>query len=254
MTEKSIRLKVANIATKYLGCNESNGTHKQFVDRYNAQNKLPRNHKMTYSAAWCATFVSAISIECGLEKIMPTETSCNYMISAYQKIGCWQENDAYIPKVGDVIFYDWDDNGVGDNTDKADHVGIVVGVDVKNIYVIEGNNGNAVKRRTIKINGRYIRGFGVPAYSKLATPESTPKPAKIKCPYAEPKKLLKYGAKGVGVKWLQWHLNRCGFGLKIDGSFGPKTRNAVTKFQKNNGLVVDAIVGIKTRTKLKEKA
>ena len=31
-------------------------------------------------------------------------------------MGCWQENDAYVPSPGDAILYDWQDNGIGDNT------------------------------------------------------------------------------------------------------------------------------------------
>ncbi len=32
------------------------------------------------------------------------------------------------------------------------------------ITVIEGNYSDSVKRRTISVNGRYIRGYGVPKY------------------------------------------------------------------------------------------
>ena len=50
------------------------------------------------------------------------------MIQLFQKLGAWQENDAHVPQPGDVIFYDWDDSGVGDNTGWPDHVGIVESV------------------------------------------------------------------------------------------------------------------------------
>ena len=43
-------------------------------------------------------------------------------------MGIFIENDSYVPKTGDIIFYDWADNGVGDNTGVPDHVGIVVTV------------------------------------------------------------------------------------------------------------------------------
>ena len=84
-------------------------------------------------------------------------------------MGSWQENDAYVPGPGDYIFYDWQDNGIGDNTGAADHVGIVEKVSGGVITVIEGNYSDQVKRRTIAVNGRYIRGFGVPKYSSKAT-------------------------------------------------------------------------------------
>lgn len=46
---------------------------------------------------------------------------------------------------------------------------------------------------------------------------SSPKPA-AKCPYAEPKALIKYGSTGSGVKWVQWYLNKAaGEKLAVDG-------------------------------------
>ena len=83
----------------------------------------------------------------------------------------------------------------------------------------------------------------------------TPKPASTtanKCPYKEPTKAVKPGSTGNDVKWVQWHLNKCGAKLKVDGSFGYLTKSAVTQFQKKNKLTVDAIVGPKTRAKLKQ--
>lgn len=71
------------------------------------------------------------------------------------------------------IFYDWDDTGAGDNTGWPDHVGIVESVSGGNITVIEGNKNNAVARRTIAVNGRYIRGYGVPKYEAEAAGNTT---------------------------------------------------------------------------------
>ena len=47
----------------------------------------------------------------------------------------------------DYVFYDWDDNGVGDCTGWPEHVGIVVFVTGNKIKVIEGNKNNAVEYR-----------------------------------------------------------------------------------------------------------
>ena len=253
MTENEIRQKVVATAKKYLGCKEQDGSHKKFIDAYNDFKPLPRNHKMTYSAAWCATFVSAVAIECKLTDIMPVECGCNYMISRYKALGRWQEKDDYIPKAGDVIFYDWDDGANFANTDDKgapEHVGIVTAAASGVISVIEGNKNDAVTFRTVTVNGRYIRGYGLPNYASKATAPA-PKPI-IKCPYSEPKALIKYGAINDGVRWVQWHLNKTGAKLKVDGSFGPITKAAVLKFQKSHSLAVDGIVGSKTRMKLKK--
>jgi hypothetical protein len=258
MTENEIRAKVAATAKKYLGRKESDGGHRRFIDVYNGFKPLPRNHRMTYSAAWCATFVSAVAIECGLTEIIPVECGCSLMIGLYKNLGRWREDENYIPKVGDIIFYDWDDGkdfAVTDNSGSPEHVGIVVSVSGGVVAVVEGNKGGAVGVRYVKVNGRYIRGFGLPDYAKLATPEvkPAPKPSKKKCPYAEPTKDLRRGSKGNGVKWVQWYLNHAaGEKLKVDGDFGILTRATVLRFQKKQKLTQDGIVGAKTRAALRK--
>ena len=165
----SDRQKYIKTAASYIGCKESNGTHKKIIDIYNSSKPYPRGYAMTYQAAWCAAFVTAMAIECELTDIIPKECSCNKMIELFKKLGSWQENDAYTPKPGDIIFYDWEDSGKGDNTSQSDHVGIVESVSGSTITVIEGNYNDAVGRRTLKVNGRYIRGYGVPKYKDTAT-------------------------------------------------------------------------------------
>jgi len=93
-----------------------------------------------------------------------------------------------------------------------------------------------------------LKGWGEDLNGVAIPKGKTPTPA---CPYPEPTVALKKGSTGNGVKWVQWHLNRKGANLVIDGSFGPATDTAVRNFQKSNGLVVDGIVGPLTRTKLK---
>lgn len=151
-------------AKAWLGCKESNGSHKAIIDIYNAHKPLARGYKVKYIDAWCATFVSAVAIKLGYTDIIPTECSCSKMIELFKKIGAWDESDARIPSPGDIIFYDWNDNGSGDNRGSADHVGIVESISGGVISVIEGNYSNAVKRRTLIVNGKYIRGYGVPKY------------------------------------------------------------------------------------------
>ncbi len=164
-------------AKAWLGCKESDGSHRKIIDIYNAHKPLARSYKVTYTDAWCATFVSACAIKTGMTDLIPTECSCFYMIQGLQKLGRWQENDAYTPKAGDIIFYDWQDSGVGDNKGNADHVGIVEKVSGSTITVIEGNYSNSVKRRTLAVNGRYIRGYGLPAYDAENSVSTPAKPA-----------------------------------------------------------------------------
>lgn len=156
-------------ARAWLGRKESDGSHKEIIDVYNSHKPLARGYAVKYTDAWCATFVSAVAIKCGLTDILPTECSCGEMIALLKKLGEWIENDAYVPKPGDVIFYDWQDSGSGDNTGWPDHIGIVEAISGSTITVIEGNKSNAVGRRTLQVNGKYIRGYGVPKYSGTST-------------------------------------------------------------------------------------
>ena len=158
--------KVVNQAKAWIGRKESNGTHKEIIDVYNAHKPLARGYKVKYTDAWCATFVSAVAIKLGYTSIIPTECSCQRMIDLFKKNGSWIENENRTPNVGDIIFYDWEDNGKGDNQGWSDHVGIVEKVSNGKITVIEGNYSEAVQRRILSVNGKYIRGYGVPPYDK----------------------------------------------------------------------------------------
>ena len=153
-------------ARAWLGCKESDGSHKKIIDLYNRYKPLPRGYKVKYSDSWCATFVSAVAIASGMADLIPPECSCQQMIELMKKKGIWVENENRTPKPGDIIFYDWQDSGAGDNKGTADHVGIVEKVDGNKITVIEGNYNDSVKRREIAVNGRYIRGYGVPKYDQ----------------------------------------------------------------------------------------
>lgn len=174
MTEKQIREQVVATAEAWLGAKTGSAQHKEILKLYNAQRPLPRGTRMQEGWAWCAVFVSAVALKLGYRDIMPTEMSCHQMILLYRQIGRWIENDAYVPSPGDVIFYDWQDNGVGDNTGTPDHVGIVTSCDGKTIRVIEGNVSNRVGTRVLEVNGRYIRGFGTPDFASKATEEEKP--------------------------------------------------------------------------------
>lgn len=158
------REKIVTQAKAWLGRKESNGTHKAIIDIYNGRKPLPRGYKVKYTDEWCATFVSAVAIKCQATDIIPLECSCRKMVSLFQALGCWKESDSYTPSPGDIIFYHWGDSGKGDDKSAPNHVGIVEKVSGKTITVIEGNYNQAVKRRTIKVNGRYIRGYGLPKY------------------------------------------------------------------------------------------
>ena len=107
-SEAALRMQVVQTAESYLGCRESDGSHEAIIDLYNAHEPLAQNYTVQYTDSWCATFVSAVSIRCGLTDILPTECSCERLIGLFGELDCWQEDDNYTPLTGDIIFYDWD--------------------------------------------------------------------------------------------------------------------------------------------------
>ena len=169
MTEKQLREKVVKIMQSWLGYNETSGSYKRIIDIYNSHKPLARGYAVRYTDEWCATAVSAAFIQAGLTDIAPTECSCSRMIELYKAKGRWKEADSYVPKIGDVIMYDWQDSGVGENTGAPDHVGIVAALNGTSLIIIEGNKGQAVAYRAMTVNGKYIRGYCLPDYASKAS-------------------------------------------------------------------------------------
>lgn len=172
------RQTVVDLILSWEGKKESDGSHKSIIDIYNSQTgKFPRGVKMQYDWSWCACTWSALAIKLGYTDIMPIEISCGELIKAAKAMSCWQENDSYVPKPADAVLYDWDDSGEGDNTGWPDHVGAVIEVheDAGYFVVMEGNYNDSVKKRTMSINGKFIRGFITPKYTddKVLPPEQT---------------------------------------------------------------------------------
>ena len=169
ITEAQLRQKVANQANAWMGAVEGGSTHAEILKIYNSQNPLPVGYKMQTHDAWCATFVSAVWLKVGIAKYITTECGCGRFRDNAKKLGIWVENDAYKPKIGDAIIYYWSDNGVGDCQTGADHIGLVTAVNGNSFTVTEGNTGNGVVgKRTMQVNGKYIRGFIAPDYATIA--------------------------------------------------------------------------------------
>ena len=262
MTELDLREEVCAFAKGWLGRKEADGSHRAIVDMYNTIRPLPRGYKVTYTDPWCATFVSAVGKALGLDDIIYPECGCGPMVTLYKQHGRWMEDDAYLPKKGDVIFYDWDDNGAGDNQGQPDHVGIVWSAYGDNVTVIEGNKADMVAFRDIKRNGKYIRGYGLPDYAGKADgdeqvviipdePAEPEIPQKNVCQVSLP--VLLVGDDGEAVRAAQWLLQKRGFSvgwMGADGEFGDKTQRAVGRFQAENGLERDGVIGKDTWTVL----
>ena len=104
--------------------------------------------------AWCACFVSWCANQCGYIEAgtFPKFSYCDTGIAWFKSRGQWQPR-GYCPSPGDIIFFDWNDNGV------ADHVGIVESCDGYYVYTVEGNANNAVQQLRYSVNYTGIEGY-----------------------------------------------------------------------------------------------
>lgn len=111
-----------------------------------ALNFVGENHSrfttaMGVQADWCAMFVSYCYRECGLipNPLRNIYYSCTQAYNDYMKnTERWHSrSDDYIPKAGDIIFYDWDRNGL------PNHTGIVIFCDGIKVQTVEGNRGES---------------------------------------------------------------------------------------------------------------
>lgn len=104
---------------------------------------------------WCAIFVSWCANESeSINNTIPRFSLCTDGEKWYKSKNRWQ-NNSYIPKTGDIIFFDWYQDG------HTDHVGIVEKIENSKIYTIEGNSKDEVKNKTYNLNSKSIYGFGL---------------------------------------------------------------------------------------------
>lgn len=148
--------------------------HKWIVETYNSIKPLPRGYKLKMSDAWCAATVSAVLHSFGYDDL--AECSCPKMIDKAKAKGIWVENDAFVPQIGDIIMYDWQDSGKGDNVGNPDHVGIVVSVNKNKIMIREGNKNKTLGNRDVTVNSVTIRGYITPPYEAVGGDSSAVEP------------------------------------------------------------------------------
>ena len=151
-----------------------------------------------------------------------------------QKVG-W--NDL---QPGDLVFFDT----LAKTSKNVDHVGIYIG----NGQMIHASSSNG---KVVQVNMRtsYWQGkFTVARRNTSGGSYPTSKGYDSSS-----------GSVGVGkntssasTKTVQSLLNKLGYGLTADGSFGMKTTEAVRAFQSANKLKVDGVVGPKTLAKLQQ--
>lgn len=158
-------------AREYIGCKESDGSFAKIINKYNMTLPLPRGYRVKLSDSWCATFVSVVLHENGLDSFC--ECSCEQMIAKCKAAGKYIEDETITPQPNDLIFFNFTAKK-HPNTLRATHVGIVESVVNGVITTIEGNYGDAVKRRKIAVGSVQIRGYA--RLTEGTKAQSTPAP------------------------------------------------------------------------------
>ena len=132
----------------------------------NNNTKYGAEYGLNYNP-WCQMFVWWCANKAGISTdIIPKTASCP---TAYRWFkGKNQVVSASNAKAGDIIFFTWD------NSNNADHVGIIEVVNGNIITTIEGNKNNAVERRNINKDNRCIFAVCRPKYSIENTTEVIP--------------------------------------------------------------------------------
>lgn len=108
---------------------------------------------------WCAIFVSWVADQCGFLEtgILPKMEGVLPYVEWFAQRGQWQNCD-FEPCPGDIIFFDYDSDGL------ANHVGIVERVEGSVVYTVEGNSADMCAERHYTIGLYPILGYGLPEY------------------------------------------------------------------------------------------
>ena len=114
---------------------------------------------LDYRVEWCAIFVSWCADQCGYldAGVLPKMEGVRPYVDWFIERGQWQGRD-YEPSPGDIIFFDWESDGL------ADHVGIVEKVEDGLIYTVEGNSGDRCVENRYYLGSAPVYGFGLPQY------------------------------------------------------------------------------------------
>lgn len=156
MTAADLRKLYVETALRYVGTTKGSKAHEMIVAAYNTLSPLPRGYKAKTTDAYCAEFVTAVSVMLRMESVFPVECGAWEMGEKAKEAGIWYDR-SYTPLAGDVIFYTYS------------HVGIVTGILDGKVQTVEGNiDGGKTGVRNHSLDDSTIRGYASPDYAVLA--------------------------------------------------------------------------------------
>ena len=104
---------------------------------------------------WCGIFASWCENECGYVDAgkAPSFAMVGDGANWFKDRDRWLDAGS-VPAAGDLIFFDWEQDG------GLDHVGIVTAVTENEIFTIEGNSSDRCRQKRYAINSPVINGYG----------------------------------------------------------------------------------------------
>ena len=101
--------------------------------------------------SWCGCFVSYCEDKSGTDG--PKYAYVPEGVDYFKSKGRWLEAGKK-PKAGDIIFFDWEQDG------GRDHTGIVSAVIDDKVYAIEGNSSDRCRYKRYMLDDKVIYGYG----------------------------------------------------------------------------------------------
>ena len=169
--------------------------------------------------AWCAVAVNGALVHSGF----PSTRSA--LARSFTRYGTRLER----PVRGAIVVFPRGSNPL------YGHVGVVDEVHPNGtVTVVNGNVSNEVRRSVFRIASILPDGIRWPP-GVVPPREGEPHTADIPLGV----RVLRLGARGKDVEGLQRDLNVLNYGLRVDGDFGPRTRDAVMRFEARRDLAAD---------------
>ena len=162
--EKAVASNFAQTALNEVGYVEGSNNYSKYGEYFGKPNYY-----------WCDAFVNwcAVMTDSSLYgTAFPKLRGCTNIMKWYiNNNRFYYATSGYVPKVGDLIFFDRSGSSTFGST--SNHMGIVYKVDDSYVYTVEGNTSDAVKCRAYKRDYTYTIGYAFPNFAKATGSTST---------------------------------------------------------------------------------
>lgn len=154
--------------------------------------------------------------------------------------------------LGQVMTAHWKKLGLAsvDDMIKLARSGAAGQIDIMARYIDKFGLADELERLDFTAFARGYNGKGFAKYGYHLKMAAAYKRITGKAPVSGAQGMLRMGSKGKRVRELQALLVRAGYAVKVDGDYGPSTRDAVRDFQRSQKIVADGVAGPETIRKL----